>query len=96
MGIILTQDNTAWTFIRKQFNETYVKFDDTKNTDWDKEFKVVEIKSQLDDNIQKAYFYESKSNKPEPLIISLHTWSGYYFQNDELAKICKQNKSDEI
>lgn len=89
IGIFLSKEKT-WTYINKQFIETFVKFDDTRKTDWDKEFSIVEIKSKLDDSIQKAYFYKSKSNKPQPLIVSLHTWSGYYSQNDELANICKQ------
>ena len=90
IGIIIWQNKTTWGFVKKHIKETYVKFDDTRNVNWDNDFKVVEIKSTLDDNIQKAYFYKSKSNNPEPLIISLHTWSGYYSQNDGLASLCKQ------
>lgn len=90
LGIFLRQNKTTWNFIRNQLVETYVKFDDTRKANWDNEFNVVEIKSKLDDNIQKAYFYKSKSKNPKPLIISLHTWSGYYSQNDGLANICKQ------
>lgn len=90
IGRIKGQNKTSGTLINKQSIETHVKYDDTRKTDWDNEFNVVEIKSKLDDNIQKAYFYKSKSNKPVPLIVSLHTWSGYYSQNDELAKTCKQ------
>ena len=89
-GITLSQNKTTRSFIQQQSVETYVKSDDTKKTDWDKDFSIVEINSSLDSNIQKAYFYKSKSNKPEPLIVSLHTWSGYYSQKDELAKICKE------
>lgn len=91
LGVFVRQNKTTWNFIRNQRVETYVKFDDTKKANWDNEFNVVEIKSKLDDNIQKAYFYKSKSKNPKPLIISLHTWSGYYSQNDALASICKQN-----
>ncbi len=90
IGIIIRQNKTTWDFVTKNIKETYVKFDDTRNVNWDNEFNIVEIKSKLDDNIQKTYFYKSKSNKPKPLIISLHTWSGYYSQNDKLANICKQ------
>jgi len=90
IGIFLRQNKTTWNFMRNQPVETYVKFDDTRKANWDNEFKVVEIKSKLDDNIQKAYFYKSKSKNPKPLIVSLHTWSGYYSQNDGLASICKQ------
>ncbi len=65
------------------------KFDNTKITNWEKGFEVVEIKSSLDDNVQKAYIYKTRSDKPKPLIVSLHTWSGDYRQNDEIAKLCK-------
>jgi len=96
IGIVLRQNQTTWAFIKKQFIETYVKFDDTRKTDWDKEFKIVEIKSKLDDNIQKAYFYNTKSKGSKPLIVSLHTWSGNYSQNDDLAKLCKQKNLNYI
>nr|WP_321237506.1 prolyl oligopeptidase family serine peptidase [uncultured Psychroserpens sp.] len=90
IGILLNQNKTTSNFIRNQFVETYAKIDDIRNVNWDKEFQVVEIKSKIDENIQKAYFYKSKSKNPQPLIISLHTWSGYYTQNDQLANICKE------
>ncbi len=90
IGIIIRQNKTAWALITKLTRETYIKFDDTRNVNWDNDFKIVEIKSGIDDNIQKSYFYKSKSTKPQPLIISLHTWSGDYSQNDDLAGICKE------
>ena len=62
-GIILRHNKTTWAVIEKPFSNAFVKFDDTRKTDWDKEFNVVEIKSKLDDSIQKAYFYKSKANK---------------------------------
>ncbi len=96
VGILLGQNKMTLDFITNQFVEKYVKFDDIRNLNWDKEFKVVEIKSTLDHNIQKAYFYKSKSKTPKPLIISLHTWSGTYSQNDALAGICKQKELNYI
>ncbi len=89
-GILLRQNKTTWNFIKKKLYEPYIKFDDTKISHWDKEFIVVDIKSKLDDNIQKAYWYKSESSNPKPLIVSLHTWSGNYSQKDRLANICKQ------
>ena len=53
---------------------------------WPVEFREVEIKSPLDGKIQKAYFYSSRNGKPQPLIVSLHTWSGNYTQGDPLVK----------
>ena len=84
-GTITTGQNKT-----KDAKETYVKFDDTRNPNWDNDFKIVEINSTLDNTIQKAYFYKSKSNDLKPLIISLHTWSGDYSQKDGLANICKE------
>ncbi len=90
-----TEDGACFNIAFKQIKsplkltESHVKFDDTRITEWDKEFKIAEIKSKFDDKIQKAYFYKSKSNKPKPLIVSLHTWSGNYTQNDEIAQLCK-------
>ena len=55
---------------------------------WSNVFKLVEIKSAMDDHIQKAYFYASTAADPAPLIVSLHTWSGDYTQEDTLSWLC--------
>ncbi len=55
---------------------------------WSNAFKLVEIKSAMDDHIQKAYFYASTAADPAPLIVSLHTWSGDYTQEDTLSWLC--------
>lgn len=89
-GIFLRQNKTTWSLIKKPFNQSYIKFDDTRQTDWSNDFEIVEIKSIKDNSVQNAYFYKSKSNEPKPLIVSLHTWSGDYSQNDDLSEICKQ------
>ncbi|XOV91282.1 MAG: GDSL-type esterase/lipase family protein [Bacteroidota bacterium] len=61
------------------------QWDNTSNKDWPTAFKEIEIRSTADDKIQKAFFYASKSDKPQPLVISLHTWSGDYTQKDPLT-----------
>ena len=76
--------------IKKPSVESNIKFDDTRQTKWSKDFEIVEIESSMDKSIQKSYFYKSKSKEPKPLIVSLHTWGGSYNQNDDLAEICKQ------
>jgi len=58
---------------------------------WPKAFQVVDIRSPLDNEIQKAYFYVSKSKEPQPLIISLHTWSNNYTQQDPLTSQILKN-----
>ncbi len=55
---------------------------------WSNDFKVVEIESALDHHVQKAYFYSSTAADPAPLIVSLHTWSGDYTQEDTLSWLC--------
>jgi pimeloyl-ACP methyl ester carboxylesterase len=55
-------------------------WDDTSKGKWTEEFKEVEIKSSADGAIQKAMFYQSTKGAGQPLIVSLHTWSGNYTQ----------------
>jgi len=59
--------------------------DDSLNINWPSEFRVVEIRSSADGSIQKARFHASDAKKGSPLIVSLHTWSGDYNQEDPLA-----------
>lgn len=80
--IVLTSINS--------FSQKIIKFDDTRSLEWEKEFEIVEITSSKDQNTQLAYFYKSKSKKPQPLIVSLHTWSGGYTQKDSISQLSKQ------
>jgi predicted peptidase len=89
LGIFITQNETIWNALKKPFANTFTRFDDSRQTKWDTGFKVVDIKSTLDNSLQKAYFYKSNSGSPKPLIVSLHTWSGNYEQKDELATLSK-------
>lgn len=61
-----------------------VPWDSIKRQDWRDEFNLVSISSSKDLSLQKAYFISSPERNA-PLIISLHTWSGTYEQNDPLA-----------
>lgn len=88
-GIFISQNETFWNALRKPFNDTFTPFDDTRQSTWDNDFKVVDIQSSLDKSLQKAYFFKSKSSSPKPLVLSLHSWSGTYEQKDELAKLSK-------
>ena len=51
---------------------------------WSDEFNIVEIKSPIDETLQSAYFYKTKSPDPQPLVVSLHTWSADYTQYDSI------------
>lgn len=61
-------------------------WDNTKDKHWDAGFTRVQITSSADGTIQNAWFHKSESKSPQPLIISLHTWSGDYNQEDPLTK----------
>lgn len=88
-GIFISQNETIWNAVKKPFNNTFIAFDDTRQTTWDPDFKVVDVKSSVDQSLQKAYFYKSKSSAPKPLVVSLHSWSGTYEQKDGLAELSK-------
>ncbi len=88
LGVFLRQNKRIWTFIKSLFVATYTKLDDTRKSKWGKEFEVVAIPSKIDHKIQKAFFYKTRSQLPQPLIVSLHTWCGFYSQKDELANLC--------
>lgn len=61
-------------------------WDNTEHNKWNNSFDLVEILSTTDSSNQKAWVYSSKKSEKQPLIISLHTWSGDYNQEDPLAK----------
>ncbi len=61
-------------------------WDNTLNKDWPQGFREVGIQSSADETLQKAVFHASEEAEPQPLIVSLHTWSGDYLQKDPLAE----------
>ena len=63
---------------------------------WSSDFKTVEITSPLDGEIQKAYFYPSTASTPQPLIVSLHSWSFNYQQEDTLSLYSKEKNINYI
>ena len=71
-GSVFAQPETTWDNISKR--------------EWNSAFRNVEIPSSTDGKIQKAFIYASKSQQKKPLIVSLHTWSGDYSQEDPLAR----------
>ncbi len=85
LGIYLTQNKTTRSFVKKTVVEVNSNLNNPQKSEWPKDFEVVEIKSNTDNSLQKSYFFKSKSNKPQPLIVSLHSWGGTYAQNDGLA-----------
>jgi pimeloyl-ACP methyl ester carboxylesterase len=71
-----------------KMKEYYSKWFRKGHLAWGKEFELVKIKSELDRQEQKAYFFKTKSTKKRPLVVSLHTWGGSYSQHDEFAQLC--------
>lgn len=66
------------------FAQKEPKWDRTDKVVWDSLFQRVEIKSSYDGKVEPAYLYSSKSHRKKPLIVSLHTWSGDYTQEDPI------------
>lgn len=60
----------------------YIPFDDTRIEKWDSPFELISIYSTVDQKEQKLYAYKSTAESPQPLVVSLHSWSGNYAQND--------------
>ncbi len=63
---------------------------DTQTAGWGDGFSVIHIKSSVDGSLQPAYFVASQPGASKPLIVSLHTWSGDYTQDDPLAGMAKR------
>ncbi|NLX29727.1 MAG: SGNH/GDSL hydrolase family protein [Bacteroidales bacterium] len=62
-----------------------VAWDNTRDKRWPAGFTQGEIPSSVDTTLQKAWFYAACGETPRPLLVSLHTWSGDYTQEDPLA-----------
>ena len=52
-----------------------------KKPTWPSQIKEISYISLADATSQPALFYAPKSDKPVPLLVALHTWSGDYMQN---------------
>ncbi len=59
--------------------------DDTRLRSWDDRFAKVSIPSSFDSAEQKAYAFFSTDSMPQPLVVSLHSWSAGYQQLDPFA-----------
>jgi lysophospholipase L1-like esterase len=46
---------------------------------------IVGIESSYDGTVQKARFYPTNKTEKQPLVVSLHTWSGNYDQEDPIV-----------
>jgi len=79
---------SAWLVILQAAiaQKTETTWDNTILSSWDTAFKLVQIRSAADHSLQYALYHQTGKSTSQPLIISLHTWSGDYNQDDPLAK----------
>lgn len=90
-GILIRNNNKIWGKIRNQL----IDFPFVKSS-WPKEFTVEKIPSVTDANIQEAYLYKTTAVSPQPLIVSLHSWSWSYYTEDSLAQLAKSKNINYI
>ena len=70
--------------ISSSFSFAQVELNDEESEKWPPGFHKIEILSSEDSTLQPSILY--KSSKPsQPLIVSLHTWSGDYAQEDSIS-----------
>lgn len=62
-----------------------IAWDDTQNKLWGKGFEKIEIPSSKDQSLQPSIIHKTSAEKPQPLIVSLHSWSGDYAQADSIS-----------
>lgn len=95
-GIFIENKTHVLGIFIKPAKDTTVNTVDSLALKWKPEFKLIEIRSQADGEIQKAYFYPSTAKDPQPLIVSLHSWSWDYRQEDSLADLSKEKNINYI
>ncbi|EPR69568.1 SGNH/GDSL hydrolase family protein [Cyclobacterium qasimii] len=71
-------------FVTNTFAQNDPAWDNTQIENWPEECSRIMIPSTLDGKNQPAIFYAAKQ-KNRPLIVSLHTWSANYEQQDVLV-----------
>lgn len=64
---------------------------DPEQKKWPSECTLVEIISSADQAIQRAYFFQARSDRPRPLVVRLHAWSSDYSKPDGIAQLCIDN-----
>jgi pimeloyl-ACP methyl ester carboxylesterase len=78
-----------WRSTMASGDDSLRKSKDSLAARWGVDFDRVNVKSPLDGAIQKAYLYKTKSATPQPLVVSLHSWSFDYRQDDTLAVLSR-------
>jgi dienelactone hydrolase len=62
-----------------------IAWDDTQNKNWGRGFEKIEVTSSKDQTLQPCIIHKTTSQKPQPLIVSLHSWSGDFAQADSIS-----------
>ncbi len=66
-------------------------WDSTATKFWtNNHFEKADIISSKDSTIQPSIYYKTKSLKPQPLLVYLHSWTADYRQIDSMALLAKQ------
>ena len=103
LGVQVSKDNARafgkavsyalMDYLKSLENSSYASQneDDEWKNHWPAGFQEISIPSSIGNSWQKAMFLPATGDGPQPLVVSLHTWSGDYRQKDLLAgKILEQ------
>jgi hypothetical protein len=90
-GVVIERNTGFWRSFTSSSVDSVTYLKDSLAARWSTAFELVSIKSPMDSQVQKAYLYKTKSSAAKPLIVSLHSWSFDYRQDDTLALLSKQH-----
>ncbi len=88
-GIFIGKKETKRMSVKEEKTKLTSFREDSTEIKWPEMFRIIGIRSSNDTSMQKAYFYRAESSKQKPLIVSLHSWSGDYRQEDPLSELCR-------
>jgi pimeloyl-ACP methyl ester carboxylesterase len=72
-------------------NAQEVEWDTTRTKFWKKnQFEKIDILSSKDKTPQPSIYWKTKSDKPKPLLVYLHSWTADYRQIDNMALKAKE------
>jgi hypothetical protein len=84
-----TRPYPIWHKQKGSLSPDFASDSSAKTANWPEGFWIDSVTSSQDHRSQKLYAWRSTASTPQPLIISLHTWSGNYKQIDSLANEAK-------
>lgn len=82
-GAALTLIDRRYENIAKEAIDSY----NNLNVRWGSDFEIIRTQNPQDNAYQQSYYRKTRSERLQPLVVSLHTWSGSFAQKDELAKL---------